>query len=610
MTIKLKIKSLFFLLTTIIVAYSCANKAQGPTGGLKDKTPPRLIKSIPANGALNFNGKRIQIEFDELITVEKVSENVIISPPQVKPPEIKSFGKKLTVEFDEKLKDITTYSINFGNAIVDVNEKNILKNFLFAYSTGNEIDTLQISGTVINAEDLNPISGVFVGVYEETNDSVFFKKPFLRIGKTDNKGHFSINNLKKGSYKVFALGDANHDYYYQPGEGLALYDSLVTPSFKRVEMQDTIWKDSTHIDTIQKHMGTQFEPNNLALRFFKETKKRQYLVKSERKELFNFSLYFNTALNTLPTIKPLNFDWESKYLLQKNNTNDSITYWITDSLVFKTDTLKMTVTYLKSDSLFKLVSATDTLNLVSRKAIANAKLKANKKSQAKQTKPILKFTNNLSSTFDIYNPIILKFEAPLANIDLSKIRLKQKVDSIFKPITFRWRQIDSTKMNFAIEHKWEAETAYSLNIDSAAFTSIYNRTSLKDSSNFKIKSLDDYSSIKIILAKFDNKAIIQVLDTKDVLLASKPAKEKGTIFEYLKPGDYYIRMFIDLNGNGKWDTGELTTHRHPEEVFYYPKKVSVKANWEFEETWDNLITPLLKQKPFIIQKDAAKKEQN
>jgi uncharacterized protein (DUF2141 family) len=609
MTLKFKIKSLFFLFI-IILAYSCANKAQGPTGGLKDKNPPRLIKSLPANGAVNFNGKRIQIEFDELITVEKISENVIISPPQVKPPEIKSFGRRVTVEFEDKLKDSTTYSINFGNAIADVNEKNILKNFLFAYSTGNEIDTLQISGTVINSEDLNPISGIYVGVYEETNDSAFFKKPFLRIGKTDNMGRFSINNLKKGSYKVYALGDMNHDFIYQSGEGLALYDSLVAPSFKRVEMQDTLWKDSTHIDTIKKHIGTQFEPNNLALGYFKEAKKRQYLVKSERKELFNFSLYFNTPLTTLPTIEPLNFEWNGKYLLQKNNSNDSITYWITDSLVYKTDTLKMKVSYLKSDSLFKLVSTTDTLNLFSRKAIANAKLKSNKKTQAKITKQTLKFSNNLSSTFDIYNPIIVKFEAPLATIDISKIHLKQKVDSAFKPITFKWREMDSTKMNYAIEHKWEAETTYALKIDSGAFSSIYKRTSGKDSGQFKIKSLDDYSSIKMVLAKFSDKAVIQVLDTKDQLLVSKPAKEKGTVFEYLKPGDYYIRMFIDRNGNGKWDTGELISHRHPEEVFYYPKKVSVKANWEFEESWDYLNTPLLKQKPLSIQKDAAKKEQN
>ena len=594
----------------LFIAYSCANKAQGPTGGPKDKTPPRLVKSIPVNGAINFKNKKIQIDFDELVTIEKVSENVIISPPQIKPPEIKSFGKRVSVEFEEDLKDSTTYSINFGDAIVDVNEKNILKNFLFSYSTGQEIDTLQISGTVINAEDLNPISGIYVGVYQETNDSVFFKKPFLRIGKTDSKGRFTINNLKKGSYKVYALGDLNHDYFYQPGEGLALYDSIVTPSFKRVEMQDTLWKDSTHIDTIQKHIGTKYEPNNLTLRFFKESKKREYLVKSERKEAFNFSLYFNTPLSSLPIIKPLNFDWEGKYITQRNNTNDSITYWITDSLVYKTDTLKLTVSYLKSDSLFKLVSTTDTLSLISRKAMAMAKLKTNKKSQTKPIKSILKFTNNLSSKFDIYNAIILKFDAPLANIDISKIHLKQKVDSTLKPIPFKWQQMDSTKMNYAIEHKWEAETAYALKIDSAAFNSIYNKTSGKDSSLFKIKSLDEYSSIKIILTKFNEKAIIQVVDTKDQLLASKPAKEKGTVFEYLKPGDYYIRLFIDLNGNGKWDTGELISHQHPEEVFYYPKKVSVKANWEFEESWDYSLVPLLKEKPEAIRKDAAKKEQN
>ena len=198
----------------------------------------------------------------------------------------------------------------------------------------------------------------------------------------------------------------------------------------------------------------------------------------------------------------------------------------------------------------------------------------------------------------------------MANVDVSKIHLSQKMDTIYKPITFKWKQLDSTMMNYTIEQKWEAETAYSLKIDSAAFTSIYKKVSNKDSSQFKIKSLDEYASIKIVLAKFNDKAIIQVVDTKDQLLASKPAKEKGTLFEFLKPGDYYLRLFIDLNGNGVWDTGELLSHRHPEEVFYNPKKLSVKANWEFEESWDYLATPVLKQKPEGLKKDATKKQQN
>jgi len=605
MTKKLKIHFPIIAIGMLLFAYACANRAEGPTGGPKDVTPPKVLKSIPKNGTLNFSKKQIEIDFDEIVSIEKVTENVIISPPQIKPPDVKAFGKKIFVDFNENLIDSTTYSINFGNAIVDLNEKNPLKNYVFAFSTGNEIDTLKISGTIINAEDLNPISGICVGIYREMSDSVFFKKPFLRIGKTDEKGHFSIDNVKNGSYKIFALEDTNRDYYFQPGEGLALYDSLITPSFRIEAMQDTIWKDSVKVDSIRNYMGTRFLPDDVTLRFFKESKKRQYLVKNERKDPFSFSLFFNTTLTELPTIKPLNFDWEGKYQIQKNNGLDSLTYWLTDSTVWKIDTLQITVTYLKTDSLFQLKSATDTLNISTRKARINTRAK--QKVKEVKIEP-LKFSNNITSTFEIFNPIILRFDAPLDSFDISKIKLKQKVDTVYKALPLKWKQIDSTKMYYSIENKWIAEIDYEFIIDSATFKSIYGKISDKFSGKFKIRSLDEYSSVKIILSTFNPKAILQVLDVKDVLLASKPAIEKGTIFEYLRPGDYYIRLFIDENNNGKWDTGDVITRRQPEEVFYYPKKFTLKANWEFEETWDYKLVPLLLQKPSELLKDASKKK--
>lgn len=605
-----KILSTLIIFAIILLVYSCANRAQGPTGGPKDTTPPKVLKSVPLNGTLNSKKKQIEIDFDKIVTVEKANENVIISPPQQKPPDVKSLGKKVTVNFNENLLDSTTYSINFGNAIQDVNEKNILKNYLFSFSTGNQLDTLKISGTVINAEDLNPLAGIIVGIYKENSDSLFSLKPFMRIGKTDENGRFSINNIKKGKYKVFALGDANQDYMFQPGEGLAFMDSVVAPTYRIEEMQDTVWKDSTHVDSIRTYMGTRFLPDDLSLKYFKENKKRQYFVKSERKEPFVFSLYFNTTQTRLPELQPLNFNWEGKYLLQKNAGLDSLTYWITDSLTWKRDTLSFKMTYLKSDSLFQLKPVTDTINVAMRKGRVNIHAKAAKKITVQKIPP-LKFSNNMGGAFEIYNPINLNFETPLEKLDVSKIKLFQKVDTTFKQIPFKWRQVDSTRMAYAIDYKWKAETSYELRIDSAAFTSIYKRISSKLKSEFKIRSLDEYSSVKLLLSPFNPKAMLQVVDTKDAVLATKPASEKGTVFEYLKPGDYYVRLFIDENGNGKWDSGDFTKRRHPEEVFYYPKKMTLMANWEFEETWDYMSVPLLKQKPLELIKAsvALKKSQ-
>jgi hypothetical protein len=602
MNIKSKIKFAVITVGVAFLVYACANRGSGPTGGPKDKTPPRVMKSNPENGALNFNRKQIQIDFDKMVSIEKPNENVIISPPQIKIPDIKAFGKKVVVNLNEDLVDSTTYSIDFGNGIADLNEKNVLKNYLFSFSTGDQIDTLKISGTVVDAENLNPLAGIIVGIYVETPDSIFFKKPFLRIGKTDEYGHFSINNMKNGKYKVFALGDSNHDYFFEPGEGLAMNDSLIKPTFRREEMNDTIWKDSTTVDSIRKYIGTHFLPDNITLRYFKESKKRQYFVKSERKEPFVFSLFFNTLQKSLPVIKPLNFKWENKYLLQKTAGLDTLTYWITDTLVSKIDTLQMAMTYQKTDSIFQLYPVTDTINVFMRKARINPKIKVTKS----KIEPY-KFTTNVAPVFEIYSPIILNFEAPLLNFDISKIKLTQKIDTTFKQIQFKWRQIDSTKMTFAVDYKWVAEKSYRLSIDSAVFTSIYHKVSNNLKSDFKIRSLEEYSSIKFLITPFNAKAIIQVLSSQDEVIASKPASEKGALIQYLKPGDYYVRMFIDDNGNGKWDQGDLSKRRQPEDVFYYNKKLKLKANWDFEETWDYKQLPLLKQKPIELIKASVMK---
>ncbi len=592
------------IIALAIIVYSCANKAGGPTGGPKDETPPRVLKSTPINGALNFKKKEIQIIFDENISVEKATENVLISPPQLKQPDVKGNSKIVSLKFEDELLDSTTYTINFGDAIVDLNEKNPLKNYRFSFSTGNEIDTLKISGQLVNAEELNPMQGIYVGIYKENSDSVFFQKPFLRIGKTDENGNFIIDNVKAGKYKIFALGDINKDYYYQPGESVAFIDSLVTPSFRIEEMRDTVWKDSITVDSVRTYMGTRFLPDSVLLRFFKESKKRQYFVKYERKQAQSFSLFFNTTAAELPVIKPLNFNWNGKYIEQKNVTLDSITYWITDAEVYKIDTLDMAITYFKTDSLFNLVKTTDTINVFMRKP------KVNPKAKLPKTEPkteFYKFSTNANASFDVYNPLIFKFDAPLANVDFSMIKLVQKIDSVSKPLAVKWRQIDSTLMNYAIDYKWEPEKSYEITADSTAFRSIYHLESDKFEMKFKIKSLDEYSSIKLLAEKFDSLIVFQVLDTKDAVLVSKKAQKKGTKFEFLKPGDYFIRAFIDSNNNGKWDTGNLVKHIQPENVYYYPKKLNVKANWEFEETWDLYSTPLLEQKPQELKKDGNKK---
>lgn len=585
-----------FLIVALL--YGCANKAQGPTGGPKDETPPSVIRSTPETGALNFKKKEIQIYFDENITVEKPNELIVISPPQLMPPDIKGNGRVVNVIFDNDLIDSTTYTIDFGSSIVDLNERNSLKNYRFSFSTGNEIDTLQLSGTVIDASDLNPLSGVMVGIYNANDEKGIFEKPFLRIAKTDDNGKFTIDNVKKGNYLIYALMDLNKDFYFQTGERVAFIDSTVTPIVSTIAITDTI----KHIDTmsdsiVNKHLN-KFLPDNLVFRLFNENKKRLNFKKYMREKPEFFVLYFNAPSSKLPEITPLNFDWKDKYMIQPNKTNDTITYWLMDSTLIATDTLTFSMKHEVTDSVFKLQTQTDTLNVIFRKQSK----RQNAKTALKPEKQYLNIKTNESTSFDIFSPFTLQFEAPIDTILLHGIVLENKVDTIFKPLKFSILQTDATKTNFQIEYAWESEKSYRIRIDSAAIRNIYQHTNKGLQSDIKIKSLASYSAIKISTTTFDSTLVFQILDTKDAVIQTSKAHPNGTEFKFLKPGDYYIRAFKDENGNARWDTGDLKANKQPEEVFYHSKKLSLRANWAFEEIWDLMSIPLLEQKPTELKK--------
>ena len=598
----MKQTNILLTVLSLMLLVACANKASGPQGGPKDETPPVVLKETPLNGSLNYKNKEIIVEFDEIIQLVSIQDNVLISPPQQKQPEIKSYNRKLTVTFLEDLQDSTTYTIQFGNAIVDNNESNPLKDYTFSFATGDRIDTLEISGTMINAADLNPISGVLVGIYAEMDDSVFTTKPFMRIGKTDENGRFSIKNIREGKYRLFGLNDTSRDYMFQAGEGLAMTDSVFVPTVRLEELQDTIWRDSVTIDSIHSYIGPVYYPNNVLLRYFKESKVRQYFVKGERKEPHVFQLYFGAPATSLPEIKPLEEnDWTKKLFIQPNATLDTVTYWITDTLVSGIDTLTFEMTYHKTDSLYELYLQTDTVSVIYRKPRIGSKVKKEEPEIV-----FMNFKTNIANTFELYNPITLTMGTPLQSYDTTKIRLQEIIDTIRTTLPLSFEPVDSIGMQFRIPYDWEPEHQYELQVDSTAFVDIYGNHNNTYTGKFRIRSLDEYSKLVVKLENYHPKAIIQILDTKDAVVRSLPADPAGAVFEYLTPTDYYLRLFIDENGDGKWTTGDFSKKLQPEEVYYYPSKLTLRANWDFEENWDYLALPLLEQKPEEIRQDASK----
>ena len=604
----MRLYQIFLFTILILAAGSCANRAAGPTGGPKDSIPPVVVRSSPINGAVNFKKKDIQVYFNENITLDKVSDNVVISPPQKTQPIVRANAKVLFVSLQDELQDSTTYSILFGNAIVDLNEKNPLENYVFSFATGDEIDTLQIAGRLLNAENLDPMPGVLVGIHDNLNDTAILGDQFKRIAKTDSEGKFTIQNIKNGQYKLYALSDLNRDFKYQPGEFVTFYDSIITPQVKLEQRIDTIWADSVTVDTIHVFSQSVFTPDDILIKLFKETKKRQYLVKAERADDKYFNLFFNDKQDSLPKITPLNFDLDTRFLIQKSGQLDSLTYWIPDAAVYNQDTLTLTVEYFKTDSLFNYVYTVDTLNLFQRKARQTSRQTSKSKSEevVEEQKP-LNLKNNLSSSFDFYLDIVFDFEEPLDSFFVEKIHLVHKVDSITEPVEFACLQKDSIGRILGLSHAWKPEESYELNIDSAAFVSIYGRVSNRLTTAFKIKSLEDYSTLKIMLQDYDPRAYIQVIDSKEQVIQSKRAEQQGAVFQYLRPGDYFLRMFIDDNHNDIWDTGDLERRTQPEEVIYFFKKLSLKANWELEETWDHTDSSFYNKKPEELIKTTKKR---
>lgn len=617
------------LLLVIIGFYACASTGM-PDGGPYDETPPKFVRATPEPNATNNKRKKISIEFDEYIKLDKASEKVIISPPQNEAPEVKVSGHRVLVEFFDTLRENTTYTIDFGDAIVDNNEDNPLGNFAYAFSTGEHIDTMEVSGTVLSADNLEPVKGIQVGLHKNLEDSAFVKLPFDRISRTDSRGHFTIRGVAPGKYRIYALMDGNQNYFFDSKtEAVAFLDSLVVPDMRPAMRQDTVWNelDTLAYDTIYEVHYTRFLPDNLILRSFKEENPMQYLVKSEREQLNRFSLYFSAKADTLPTIKGLDFDEKDAFIIESNPRNDTIRYWIKDTVMCERDTLTFQMDYLATDTLGQLVPKTDTLRMVNkidkkrRMALAEEALKKEEKERKKRAKKgdtlkvepkFFAMSVDAPSNLDLNRNIVLKFDEPVEHIDTAAIHMAVKVDSLWEDIPFILMADSVVPRQYQILADWQPGQEYQLKIDSLGIKGIYGLYTNKVENQLKVKTLEDYGTLYLNIVGAGPHAVVQLLNSSDGVVRQQPVTDKNTCdFYFLQPSTkYYIRLFNDDNNNGVWDTGNYAEKRQPEEVYYFPKVWEMKANFEFEETWDIHAVPLDKQKLDEIKKqkpDEAKK---
>ena len=427
---------------------SCARMGQ-PDGGWYDETPPHVIAAMPADRGVNVGTKKVTIFFDEYIKLENASEKVVVSPPQLEQPEIKTAGKRIEVKLVDSLKANTTYTIDFSDAITDNNESNPLGNYTYSFATGPQIDTLEVAGTVLQADNLEPVKGTLVGLYAQLEDSCFTTMPMLRVARTDSRGRFIIRGVAPGTYRVYALADADGNYIFsQKSEQIAFSRDTIAPYVTDATRQDTIWQDSLRIKDIKRVGYRRFMPDNIVLRAFNETMTDRYLIKSERAEANNFKLYFSYGDSIMPEIEGLNFDAADAFITETSPRRDTITYWLRDTALVNRDTLDIRLTYNMTDSVGQLVTQTDTLQLLSRQPYER-RMKDMRKEveewQKKQEKlkkkgepydsimPAKSLEINLNAPSELPpdRNIRFSFKTPLANVDTSLIHLYAKHDTLW-----------------------------------------------------------------------------------------------------------------------------------------------------------------------------------
>lgn len=626
-------KNLLLCLLALILTAACASIGN-PDGGRFDETPPRVVGSSPADGAVNVSKRKVQILFDEYIKLEKASEKVVISPPQIEPANVRADGKRVKVDFYDSLRANTTYTIDFSDAIEDNNEGNPMGQYTFSFSTGDVIDTMQVSGRVLNAADLEPIKGIMVGLYPADstwNDTLFRTRPFLRVSRTNGEGRFTIKGVKDGAYRVRALEDKDGDFVFSQKNERVAFDTTVyvTGSFPDVRM-DTVWRDSLWYDSIRVVPYTHYTPDDVLLLAFLEDGQERHLLKTVYSEPTNFTFYFTAPSDSTPRIKGLNFD-ERCLVADASLKNDTVTFWVTDTaLIHRQDTLSMILSYMETDTLGQLVVTNDTLDLSPKTTYAKIAAERSKQIEAwekdrerrqKKAKKPLPYEENpyertwLEAGFKPSGSLApnqnVRYLAkePILEVDTTKIHFYVKKDTDWLPAPFLFMPEERSAKSYMLYAEWEPGQKYRFVMDTAAVVSVLEHESKSVRQEFHVRAVEEYGSIFIHVISPDTGVVVQLLSKNDKVEAQQRTDKEGNAdFFFMKPGEYYMRCYVDANGNGQWDTGDYASGLQPERVYYFGKPLPLKAQWDLRQDWDIRAVDVARQKPMAITKQKPDKE--
>lgn len=635
---RLKKINLFIIL--LLLTASCANPV-APTGGPKDEKPPTILKTVPLNQSTNFTGNEISIYFDEYINLKDISTQLIISPPLKEAPEFKVKGKRLVTHFKEPLREETTYNIFFGDAIVDITEGNPLSGYKFTFSTGSVLDSMIITGKLINAFNLTPVKGAYVMLYDSVYDSIPYKQIPYYISRTRDNGDFELTNLRDMEYLIFALTDLNSNYLFdQSNEEIAFLDTLINPwhldkkltsgqqayliSNVKIQGNDSIINDSLSgklFESIGETVDSVARKSN-------EESKRDYLNEPQAVDSVVIAIIGNDSIAIIDTISHVTgatgkitdslivadlgrkaiqlFHFKevdsTQRLLKTQLLRDNvlsfqfkvpvkepsfefIEHADTKILIANNtagDTLTMWLPGYESDSIKLKVSdgvkVLDTLEM-------SIKVRKNIRKKEQDQTPTLKINNNITGgRIKPTSPFKMIFTDPIATYNLTGISLKEDSIYIDNPMM---HFADSIKRQLEIKYPWKPDVHYTVIIQDSSVVSVLGAKN--DSLAFSFMSMKEEETARLSLTidlPENTPYIIQLLDTKEKVLQQYMISEDLTLtIPYITPGKYKIKAIDDRNGNGYWDTGKYLQHRYPERVIYYPKELELRANWTLDEAW-------------------------
>ena len=587
------------LLTVAFLAQRCAN-AVAPTGGPTDQEPPKVKLAVPENNSTNFTGRKIEITFDEFVTLENANQNVLFSPPLSEKPNIRLKNKTVVIKFKEPLAENTTYTIHFGTSIKDLHEGNQLENYVYSFSTGDYIDTLRVAGKVLNAEDKKPVDGAYVCLYAEREglDTLPLTTIPDYITKTDKEGNFSLMGLADKRYLVFALKDANSNLYFdQPNEEVAFLDTLVPASYPwtapKPQPVDTMAMDSTLLvndtlspiptdslspvpadtlspipsdSTIQPTRVFNQQSLNLTLYMFTEVDSTQMLLEKKLVEegmlRFIFRHPAKDAVIMTPEMLPDSFNLVTMH----SAAYDTIWWHFTPNV---------------KDSLWVQVKYDTLINDSSRYS-----LKFKDKNLRNKKPEKLKVTYNTHGQGGLIpgDSLVLKFSEPILRYEMRDSAVfKRDTNVYYNRVAFE--PVDEIGMKYRLTTPFSPDSSYHIEVPDSVFFSLRGRTNEAIKTDFHVMKEDEFGNIYITVVppKDMKQVVVQLLNESGKVLKEQAiTHQEEVMFEYLTPAKYKLRAILDADGNGKWSTGNYHHHFQPETVIEYNDGLEIRAGWDID----------------------------